>query len=1105
MRFNELPNPMAFSSEEPRSLRCPSGVLSAKRPDGPVPFQASFGANLSRYIPMECLLNNLLLPPPRSLGALKRAFSRIRQAGLLALCALLLSAGEAQAQPTVKLELESTTNRGEFFGRKWEGVVFNFKITATPAPAADLTVNLRISQSGGNFVAPSDLGNKTVTVTTSGSATYSVATVDDNVREGDGNVSVRLPCTPAPCTDYMVGTPNSHSQTVLDDELPEVTVSGFGQIPEGGIAAFDVTASTGRRGATPLAAPVTVTLTPRLLRSRVDPMVLPNGVPIQLTVPTSGTATWSVPTVDNDVDEDYGYVNLLVRGVGGATGYRAHPLMTNSSAWIFDNDDPSTGTPVVSVTGGPAVTEGTSAEFTVTANPAPAADLAVSVYFYQQGRFVASTDLGTKTVTVPTSGSAKVTVPTVDDTVDEGGGSVSALTLAGTGYAAHNRIIGTGVRVMDNDDPSTGTPVVSVTRGPAVTEGTSATFTVTVDPVPATDVLVQLWVHPRGRYLAPGQWGQKVVTVGTSGSATYSVPTVDDDIEEWDSNVTVRAQPRDSDIFDLYALDNSHWQATVPIRDNDGSFRQPGDTEEGSTRPPEDPQPLQLALWTDSTGYRAGETIRLYHTLDPHDDRGHYRTIVYLERVGGDERRYLAPLDAGDLHDEAVDASGLPAEASVPRILHAADKKLIYEGLVPEPGLWQFVLELWPGPSVVQGKTLRAWARFVVAERSQLLNRRGFDREVRTDLTLRSDTIYYLGHQLFVHDGATLTIEPGTLVRASGPNTAIIVEPGGRIVAEGTREAPVVLTCSSPVGRRQPGCWAGLRILGKGPVTRLEGVAPGVLPAQRPVYGGADEEDSSGSLSYVRVEFAGASSDPESTLPAIGLYGVGSGTVLDHLQARESLGDGFAFHGGTAACDHCVASGSGHAGLSWDRGWRGSASHLYVQHGAGGVHGIAGASDEQDFDREPRSHPTLSNVTLVHSRPYGRRERKGIAVRLRHGSGLTARDLLATRFLRGAIQATDRAYLRFAEGENSVASALLWSNGSPQVPRGIAEAVQFAIRDPKLRDVRDFPNPDPRPKTPLPVVTLRDDWTCCIGAFGTMENWLESWTVFGPESAYDLR
>ncbi len=543
----------------------------------------------------------------------------------------------------------------------------------------------------------------------------------------------------------------------------------------------------------------------------------------------------------------------------------------------------------------------------------------------------------------------------------------------------------------------------------------------------------------------------------------------------------------------------------------------PGDTPSGtpssggSSRPPREPVPLQLALWTERPAYRAGETVRLYRTIRPHDDRLRYRTFVYLERADGEERSYLAPLSATDeLHPDPVDLRGMPADLARARTLEAADRELAFEGEPPGPGLWQFVMELRPGGPDDQFErsdepllTRRAWAKFSVAERTQLLNRSGFDREVRDDLTFSSGTLYILGHQLFVNDGATLTIEAGTVMRAFGAHTAIIVEPGGRIVAEGTREAPVVLTCSAPVGQREPGCWAGLRILGKAPVTRLEGVVPGVLPAERAVYGGTDAEGSAGVLRYVRVEFAGAAADPQVPSPAIGLYGAGSGTVLDHVQARSSLGDGFAFSGGTAACDHCVASGSGNAGLSWERGWRGGASNLYVQQGRGGGDGLSGGHDEEGHDREPRSLPTLSNLSLVHAMPYDRLSSGAVALRLAAGSGVKAYELLATGFRGGAIDAHVRSAMLFDEGESEVSGALLWTIGSPLLRNGIRDSVDFSVKNPKLRDVRDFANPDPRPKLVMSTFTFeRENY---IGAFGWDKNWIEEWTVFGPESVYDLR
>ena len=172
--------------------------------------------------------------------------------------------------------------------------------------------------------------------------------------------------------------------------------------------------------------------------------------------------------------------------------------------------------------------------------------------------------------------------------------------------------------------------------------------------------------------------------------------------------------------------------------------------------------------------------------------------------------------------------SSLSAGAATPSILTAADRALSWEGEAPAPGLWQFVLELRPGEeeseeSEEPSGTRRAWAKFTVAERMGLFNRRGMDLELTADLTLRSDTIYDVRAPGVRQRRRHAHVERGTVALAWGRNAAIIVEPGGRIVAEGTRESPAVLTCSAPVGQRQPGCWGGLRILGRAPVTRLDG------------------------------------------------------------------------------------------------------------------------------------------------------------------------------------------------------------------------------------------------------------------------------------------
>ena len=713
-------------------------------------------------------------------------------------------------------------------------------------------------------------------------------------------------------------------------------------------------------------------------------------------------------------------------------------------------------------------------------------------------------------------------------------GGLGALCTSGGAPLSHD---------LDHAVPGPETEVVTIRAvAPAVTEGEPAVFELQrAGPVPDRALTVTLELVREGDLFV----GQPPATATFQpGEATVrlQVATDDDSVSEPGGYLLYRLEGDGLQVPDY--VRGAAREAAVQVRDNDGGSPPPRPplarqqrvaTAPGGTA--SRPVPLQLALWTDRPAYLTGETMQLRYTLNPHDDRGEHRVFFYLEQVGGEQRRFLAPLaKPPGLRAQAVDQRGRPAATATTSRLRAAEKVLAWEGAAPEPGLWQFVMDLRPEHTGAPGEDApadfgvrRAWAKFTVATRGQLLIRRGLDREVSADLTLRSDTLHYLMGQLFVTAGATLTIEPGTVVQAWGLNAAVIVERGGKIVAKGTRQAPVVLTCSRPPGQRYPGCWGGLRILGRAPVTRLEGVAGGVRAPERPVYGGTDPRDSSGTLRYVRVEFAGAGTQPGTVLPAVGFYGVGDGTAIDHLQARAGLGHGIAFSGGTAGCDHCVASGSVEAGLAWERGWRGAASHLYVHHGEDGLHGVDGINDPQGYNLEPRSLPTLSNVTLVHAVPYSRRARDAVGLRLHIGSGVQARDLLATGFGEGAIDASGRSTLMFHEGESWVSGALLHRNGNVpgngQLRGGVRPGVQFIDRKPDLRDVRYFANPDPRPESDSPAMleyspaepppAPAGDSTgpdggppkeaAYIGAFGDEENWLEEWTVFGSDSDYDPR
>jgi len=153
----------------------------------------------------------------------------------------------------------------------------------------------------------------------------------------------------------------------------------------------------------------------------------------------------------------------------------------------------------VSIAGGSAVTEGGDVTFTLTADPAPAANLAVTVSVSESGNVAASGETGARTVTIGTGGTVDFTVSTEDDDVDEADGAIEATVTAGTGYTVGSTATAS---VVVTDDEA---PTISIAGGSAITEGGDVTFTLTADPVPATDIQVTVTVSETGSFAASGE------------------------------------------------------------------------------------------------------------------------------------------------------------------------------------------------------------------------------------------------------------------------------------------------------------------------------------------------------------------------------------------------------------------------------------------------------------------------------------------------------------------------------------------------------------------------------------------------------------------------
>lgn len=157
---------------------------------------------------------------------------------------------------------------------------------------------------------------------------------------------------------------------------------------------------------------------------------------------------------------------------------------------------------------------------------------------------------------------------------------------------------------------------------------------------------------------------------------------------------------------------------------------------------------------------------------------------------------------------------------------------------------------------------------------------------------------YTLRGYVFVNNRAVLTFAAGsTILSDSIQKGALIVERNSRLFAEGTSAEPIVFSSGKPAGQRRPGDWGGIVLLGNAPTNRS--TTPIIEGGINSEYGGSVVADNSGSLKYVRIEFAGIAADPNSEINGLTCGGVGSGTTLENIQVSYGNDDAYEFFGGT--------------------------------------------------------------------------------------------------------------------------------------------------------------------------------------------------------------
>lgn len=400
---------------------------------------------------------------------------------------------------------------------------------------------------------------------------------------------------------------------------------------------------------------------------------------------------------------------------------------------------------------------------------------------------------------------------------------------------------------------------------------------------------------------------------------------------------------------------------------------------------------------------------------------------------------------------------------------------------------------------------------------------------ITQNTTWTANNKYILEGFIYVESGATLTIEPGTIIKGDAfTKGTLIIKPGAKIDAEGTVAKPIVFTSNKAKGSRNYGDWGGIIILGNSTVNKTDATIEGENVSK---FGGNNATDNSGTLKYVRIEFAGIAFETDKEINGLTFGGVGSGTTIDYVQVSYSGDDAYEWFGGTVNAKHLVSYKNLDDDFDTDWGFSGNIQYGYIlrdpsvadQCECSDSNGFESDNDGSGSDARPLTSAKFANITMVmgegsvnakHARAFRIRRNSAISIYNAYAVGAWTRGGLTlqggntnsnlingTSAIKGVMLAGMSKPLITGSSDMSDEAAALVNLAANANKPGIDIATMLLADG----SARLSGKPGLLPKTGSPLlnggVALPSGFenNTYVGAFSTTD-WTEGWTNWDPQN-----